>query len=299
MKLTQLIQRISSASLRSLPWRRLAFVFGASLMVAISVSLVLLLVTYRASQSVPEFYAQQMQVETQQIQVAGAELEDEVIDWDKALQTDGTWTVAVSDDQINRWLAKELENKLPRLLPSYTSNPRIKINEDGALLACQYNNGRVSAVLSMAINAFVTDKPNEIGILIRNAKIGSVPGLTANAVEQLTWAGRRTRLPIRWLQKDGNPLAMVQIPQQVLDTRNEITVEDIEWREGRLVLTCKTRMRPQDDTATAARPIASHPSQMGRSLRDLLPKVRVTRKPVLASISHLRLDEPPTRPVTP
>ena len=110
-------------------------------------------------------------------------LEQRILDVYNAVQNEGEWRVTISDDQINGWLASQLPKQFPYLLPHHASDPRVRIQNDKAHLACQYSNGRMSAVLSMAVEAFATDKPNVVGVRIVTARIGAVPGLMGTAVE--------------------------------------------------------------------------------------------------------------------
>ena len=181
------------------------------------------------------------------------------------------WAVALSDSQINRWLANDLRKQFPGFLPGYASQPRIKIDEGRARVACQYNNGRMSAVLSMHVEAFPTEQPNVIGLRIRRARMGAVPGLTGSAVEQLTWAARRAGLRFRWLQEEGDPVAMVEIPQHALGTENEVAIEDIELNDGRLLLRGRTQVAERVETASA-----SPDKGAGR----LQPVLNVSYKPI-------------------
>ncbi len=247
-------------------WAITAIVLGAAIFLSIAGM-------HRAFQWVPEFYTRRLDVPTlRQVRTAG--MLEPLVDLNNALQTEGAWAVAISDAQINRWLANDLGKQFPRLLPGYASQPRIEIDQGTANVACQYNNGRMSAVLSMCVEAFSTDQPNVIGLRICHARIGAVPGLTGSAVEQLTWAARRSGLRLRWLQEEGDPVALVEIPQQALGTENEVAIEDIELRDGQLRLRGRTLIVERVGTKPATiRPAHSHPQ----------PVINVSYKPRLAN----------------
>ncbi len=215
--------------------------FAAVAIMLTGVSLLMLLSTYQASQWVPEFYAAELAADASNSIEKAHQLEQQILEVYNAVQNEGDWRVTISDDQINGWLASQLQKQFPYLLPHHASDPRVKIQDDEAHLACQYSNGRMSAVLSMAVEAFATDKPNMVGVRIVNARVGAVPGLMGTAVDQISWGARRSRIRLRWQQKDGQPVALIEIPECLLNEQLTVCIEQIELGDGQLVLAGNTR----------------------------------------------------------
>ena len=212
-------------------------------------------VAYRATQWVPEFYARKLDVPIQRGNDPDDDWVTTLVDVHNVWQVDGAWQVQVDEAQVNRWLAEDLQKRFPRFLPPHASEPRIAISDGQCRVACQYDNGRISAVLSMAIEPFATDEPGVIGFRIRHARMGAVPGLTGTAVEQLTWAGRRARLQFRWTEEGGDPVALVRIPQDDPRRAGQVDVAGITMEAGQLLIHGVTTQPSADPEGAAGESI--------------------------------------------
>ena len=71
----------------------------------------------RAAQKEPEFYQQALRAEPAQQEVAGDELEQEVLELHNEVRQPGVWEAVFTEEQINGWLAADLPEKFPRGLP--------------------------------------------------------------------------------------------------------------------------------------------------------------------------------------
>ena len=91
------------------------------------VAVLLLLSTYQASQWVPEFYAAELAADATNSAETAHQLEQRILDVYNAVQNEGEWRVTISDDQINGWLASQLQKQFPYLLPHHASDPRVRI----------------------------------------------------------------------------------------------------------------------------------------------------------------------------
>ena len=101
---------------------RIGLILGVVLVIA---SGVLVGCLYWATQQAPEFYEQALQKPPQEEAQAGDELERQVLDLRNELRSEGRFNVEFSHDQINGWLAADLPDKFPQLLPRGVSEPRI------------------------------------------------------------------------------------------------------------------------------------------------------------------------------
>ena len=60
----------------------------------------------------------------------------------------GRWRHVFTSEQINAWLTLELAVNYPGLLSGEWHDPRIEIDERKATIACRYENGSISTVMS-------------------------------------------------------------------------------------------------------------------------------------------------------
>lgn len=212
---------------------------------------------YRAAQHVPSFYQAQLEMPIETLATAGDELEAGLLDLHNQVQVENQWRAEFSDDQINGWLAVDLPKAFPRALTSGMSNPRVSITDGHMMLACKIDDGNLPFVASMDVSVFMTDHPNVLGVRIHKTRIGAVPGLTNLVTDQISYAAWRSRVRLKWAQQDGDPVAMVTLPDEISKEIGRVTLESITLQEGRVILTGKTEPKPISSQSTATRGVQS------------------------------------------
>ncbi len=205
---------------------------------------------YRSLQWVPQFYEQKLVESEASLAEHGEEMEQHVLDLHEDVHDEGQWQAVFSDDEINGWLAVDLKEEFPHLLPYRVHDPRVSISEQAAQIACQYKSPDLTVVLSMDVDAFVTPEPNVVGLRIQRARIGAVPGLVKMAKEEITRAARRSRIKLRWDQQNGDDVAMVTIPSDVVMDGHQVFIEKIELHDGEVHLAGRSEQIANDDSAT-------------------------------------------------
>ena len=186
-----------------------------ALRILLGVCLTLLVLTgiglwlvYRATQHVPEFYQQALAtpLPPQQLRQTSDQFERQVLELHNDARHSGRWEAAFTAEQVNAWLASDLERKLPHTLPGGLRDPRVKISPQGVQVACQYNDGRWHTVISLAAEVYLTDTPNEIAVRLRELRAGRLPlplkgvldRLTAQAPNATCRFAGRSKTPTPW-----------------------------------------------------------------------------------------------------
>lgn len=198
---------------------------------------------YRATQHVPDFYQQALAEPStpQHLRQTSDQLERQVLDLHNHARREGPWQAEFTEQQLNAWLAADLERKFPQTLPQGLREPRIRISPDAVQLACRYADEHWQVVLSLTVAVFLTDTPNELAVQIREVHAGRVPLPLKNVLEQVTTEARRRALPLRWSQDKADPVALIQIPTQAAQNRGrEMIVESISLRAGSVLVTGRT-----------------------------------------------------------
>lgn len=189
---------------------------------------------YRASQSVPDFYHEALAFDAEAADVAGDQLEQKVVELHNVLETGPNWELCFSDQQVNGWLATDFVEKFPNLLPGEVKDPRISFQDNGAHIACRVDSGTASAVVSMKLEAYLTDQPNEIAVRVAHVRAGILPVPLAKVLDRVSAAARRSGIDLRWAQQDGDPIAVVALPTERPDVRNDVIVETLQIGAGML-----------------------------------------------------------------
>lgn len=226
---------------------------AAGLALAAALLAAALAALYFASRQPPDFYRESLTRFAENEEPSGEELEQQALALHNQLQHDGRFEARFSDDEINAWLASELPEKFPRLLPSAFSEPRISIQENVLRLAVGYRRGNIDTVLSIAVEAYLTDQPNEVAIRIKQVRAGWVPVPLGNLLAEIAQRAERAGISIRWSETHGDPLALIHVPHQRPRGDNgedarRFTLEELRLIPGELVVIGRTQQAHESDT---------------------------------------------------
>ncbi len=221
---------------------------------------ILLTAAYRASQAVPEFYEAALVSKPIQQKAAADALERQVLNLHNEVRRPGRWEARFSQEQINGWLAADLPSKFPGALPRGVSDPRVHIQPEKMQLAVRYQQGDVLTVLSLAGDAYLTDRPNEIAVRIERVRAGAVPVPLGQFLEKIAERASEAGLPLRWAEEDGDPVAIVALPLHRREFRGKnLQVDKLEIGDGEIVVSGqtevvdeKTAQVPGSDTGPSA-----------------------------------------------
>jgi hypothetical protein len=188
---------------------------------------------FRASQQVPNFYRDAVARDPQRQQAARDEFVAETTALASDLHRTGQWQHVFTVEQINAWLALELAANYPDLLAGGWHDPRIAIDEHEATLAWRYEDGPISTVLSLSVDAYV-QQPNVLALRIRRARAGSLPVPLAQVLDAISHAARELKLRLEWRKAQGDPVALVTFPRPRDSQSLAVRLETVELRKGAL-----------------------------------------------------------------
>ena len=254
---TLMLRRFGFSSTTSRPRRRVAcWLAAASVVLTVA-----LCIAFRcAVHHEPRFYTAALEPHSPIDATDGDALERNVLQLHNHLRQPGQWTVVFTQEQINGWLAHDLMEKFPDLLPPEVSQPRVALEPGRLLIGFRYRTTGLDAVVTLVAELFLTDQPNELGIRFCRARLGLVPisldPFLSGVTEALLAAGIR----LRWTQEDGVPVAVVSLVP--LDARYglaDVQLEALQIRQGELWLAGRT------GTGDSQR-VASVPGGAGRKL---------------------------------
>jgi hypothetical protein len=214
--------------------RILTFLLFACVLVLVA-ALMLAWGGYQAARREPEFYRKALQAPPAQQEQMGDQMERAALDLHNNVRHDGRWQATFTADQVNGWLAADLPQKFPRLLPPEMREPRVAIAQNEAHVACRYDNGQLDTVISFSLQANLTDQPNTIALRISKLRAGALPVPLRQFLDPITTAAQQGQIPLRWSQSEGDPVALLTIPFASEQFGNrEIHLDAIELKEGEL-----------------------------------------------------------------
>ena len=205
-------------------------VLAAAAVVVVGVSLFSL---YEAYQQVPAFYHEALAIDD----AAQGPARDAFVAQATALASDlhrqGRWHTLFTAEQINAWLALELTSNYPDLLPLEWRDPRISLRAKEACLACRYTSGDMSTVLSLTLDASLSE-PNVLALRIRSARAGALPVPLAKVLDSISHAAHELNLRLEWRRLDGDPVALISFPSAGPGASDHVNLEALELRDGEL-----------------------------------------------------------------
>lgn len=207
----------------------LSLVFGGSV--------IFLALAYRSTQSEPEFYSKALNVESVVSANAGEELEVEALRLRNQIVDEGEWSATFTDSQINGWLAMDLPEKFSETLPKSVANPRLQFSQGKITLACRYQTQNFGGIVQFECEPFLTDSPNVIGVKICELKTGWVPLPTNQWMTTISRRAMNSGLQIRWTQREGQPVALIELPLDDHDDGRRRVLEGLAVLEGQLQVT--------------------------------------------------------------
>ncbi|MCA9245809.1 MAG: hypothetical protein KDA42_01810 [Planctomycetales bacterium] len=212
---------------------------GIVLTIVVAVLAVAAFSAYRASQHVPEFYTEALELDVEQFSQVSQELESRVTMLYSDARKDEKWYAHFTDRQINAWLAVNLLEQYGDWISEDAHDPRVKIAPDGITLAVRVDEGALQVVYSFEMDLYLNE-PNELAFRLRKARAGKLPIPLATVVAEVSATAEDMEYPLSWKQVEGDPVALAPIHPQFDEDNNELRIDKIELREGAIYLTGTT-----------------------------------------------------------
>ena len=116
------------------------------LIVAIAALAVILgggaLAIYRATHATPKFYEQALARDPASQKQASEEFLQQATALASDVEQNDRWQIVFTAEQINGWLAVDVPENLPDVIPKEVRDPRVAISPGEATLACRYKGAK-------------------------------------------------------------------------------------------------------------------------------------------------------------
>jgi len=188
---------------------------------------------YRAAKHQPQAYEKIREIDPEEAREQIDELERRILDMRNDASRRDRWSLVITARQINAYLTRE---EVEAHLPENVHQPRVLIAPDRLTIFCRYEGQPLSSVLWLESEIFLTDEPNTIGIWLRKARAGNVPLPLSQVIQEMNEAANEYRIPLRWGEKQGRPIALVKIPSTYKDLDHEVKLETLKLVAGGLHL---------------------------------------------------------------
>ncbi|MFM2096972.1 MAG: hypothetical protein RIS70_4096, partial [Planctomycetota bacterium] len=192
--------------------------------------------------AVPDFYATAMATTHSGAidpsgELAAQQLEQRAEAARDAIQHDAAWELALTEAEVNVWLARELPQQFPEMAASSLRDPRVKIDSDGVWLGVSYNDANWQTVLSLRLKLALGAQRNTIDCRLAAARAGALPLPLQRVIDPVRQEAARNHWPVTWSESDGVSLASIALPNQFPAIGpHEFTLATIDFTSGAVVL---------------------------------------------------------------
>lgn len=211
-----------------------------SFVVLLAVAALVILGGWWSTKQVPDFYQHALEFEPARHAELGDKLEENLLELRNDASQEGRWQAVFTDEQINGWLASDLPEKFPEVLPPELKDPRVAIEPEVAHVGARFESPQLETVISLAVEVHMTEEPNVLAVRIRKVRAGLLPVPLADWLEQVRLAAGESGIPLRWVEQDGDPVALVTVPMEQADGEHRLLLEQVELRDGELVVGGRT-----------------------------------------------------------
>ncbi|MGI9517966.1 MAG: hypothetical protein ACR2NP_13015 [Pirellulaceae bacterium] len=217
--------------------RKFFLVIVPLVLVGIGSLLVLLSTRYEPAQ-----YRKWLAVSPEQNAERGLEFERNMVELSNRIRLDQDWTACLTHEQINGWLAADLPQKFPEVLPSTVSEPRVVIRENEIDLVFRIESGRFRGVVTVTGEVFCTDVDNQLAFRIGKVRSGVLPVPMSWWAGQLESSLRTSDILLSWSRIDGDPVAMINLPASFEHGEGtRPTFESIVLRPGQITISGRSQ----------------------------------------------------------
>jgi len=177
--------------------------------------------------------------------VAGAEqaarrLITKVVGLQAAAKRAGPWEAAVTEEELNAWLALDLPRNHARLLPAGVTAPRIELADHLVRFGVRVGAGPFSAVVSCGLEVGLREA-NQVECKMADARVGAVPIPRGPLLHGLAARLEPLGLMTEIRRGDGRGVLVVTLPAGSGPAARRYTLEALAVGPGELLMAGETR----------------------------------------------------------
>ena len=187
---------------------------------------------YLASRHVPTFYSRAIATDQASLRQANDELGSRAAALASDVRRAGQWNALFTAEQINGWLAVDLPRLHPGALPDDVDRLRVAIEPGRVVVGFGLEHGGMSIVYSVEAELYVSES-NVVAIRFVRARAGGLPMPLSQVLDSVTEAAQSMNLPLRWVQIDGAPVALVTVARND-DSGSAMTLGTLELLAGEI-----------------------------------------------------------------
>lgn len=198
---------------------------------------------YHLTQQEPKFYRVALRQTPAVARAKGAELETTVMQIYNAVLEQGPWRGEVNQDQINGWLATDLPQKFPELLPEdVVADPRVSIAKGEISLAGRAHYQGIKGIVVAKLDIFKTDQRDQFAVRFRGIHAGIIPIPIKAFADEFSRALNHKGYRTMWTELEGDPLLIITVPEKdlLIQELYRLNIETVDIEEKKIIISGTT-----------------------------------------------------------
>lgn len=197
-------------------------------------------VIYSVKQVRP-FYTAALAIPKEKLDNGNREFLNRASRFQKNLRVPGEWSLLITDEQLNGWLAVDLANNHPDALPNEVQKPRVDIDPDQISIGAMIDREPFPVAASLDLKLQLTAS-HELALRVITARLGTFPWPVESIVAQLRRATTKQGWSVRETTINNDPVLLLKPPPPD-DGKAQVMLEALELREGEIFLRGRTSAR--------------------------------------------------------
>jgi uncharacterized protein YpmS len=201
---------------------------------------------YFAARQVRPFYEQALQLDPLALEQGSRELESRATALYSDARRSGHWQATFTADEINGWMATQLAAGPAGALPDEISAPRVALSDGAVTLGFRTRRGGVETVISVDANVLLTEA-GDVAVRLTSVRAGALPLPVMHVADEIAATCRNLKLPVRWTQTDGLPVALVDVSSAADSKGRRVQLDTIELGDSTLFVAGHTEEAISDE----------------------------------------------------
>jgi len=152
----------------------------------------------------------------------------------------GAWEAAITEQEINAWLAIDLPRNHAAVLPAGVADPRVELADHLIRLGMRFGVGPLSAVVSCGLEIRLREA-NQVECTVADARIGAVPVPRGPLLHAIAARLEPLGLMAEIRRGDGRSVLVVTLPAGVGPAARRCTIEALAIAPGELLMAGETK----------------------------------------------------------
>ena len=204
--------------------------------VALLIGVMLIFLLWRGSQVAPTFYQEALAVTPETQRQASEEFTAATEEVVELIESKREWETSISEEQLNGWLAIDLQEMLRAQGITELEQPRCRIETDGLSLACRWKASGVGGVLLLECRPVYDADSESLTIELHRISSGLLSVPRSRWLEPVRRAIESSNLPVTWGVDQEPPSFEVDLSRIEASPGRRLTFESVELQEGAIVV---------------------------------------------------------------